>query len=241
MLNDVILANALVVDVECVPGVKHFDELSPAMQALWEHKAKGKKYLEEDYTPQDVAESYHIYAGIYAEFGKIICISAGMFRNDKFYVKSYSGKDEKELLTEFASLLNEHFNVSGKHFLVGHNIKEFDIPYICRRMLVQQVELPEIIDIAGKKPWEVIHLDTMQYWKFGDFKSYTSLKLLAEIFGIPTPKDDIDGSDVARVFWQDDDLERIVVYCQKDVVTTARLLQRYKGLPALSDSEVEIR
>ena len=124
--------------------------------------------------------------------------------------------------------------------LSGHNIKEFDVPYVCRRMLVNGIKLPNILNIFGKKPWEVLNIDTMDLWKFGDYKSYTSLKLLAALFGIATPKDDIDGSDVGKVFWIDNDLERIVTYCQKDVLTVAQLLLKFKGLPLLDDDQVTI-
>lgn len=241
MLDHVNLENALVFDIETVPGQATWDEVPADLQPLWARKAKQLRIPEE--VPP--AESFADQAGIYAEFGKVICISAGYFKRDEntgkanFRVTSFYGDDEKKLLEEFGKVLTQHFN-SPNHYLVGHNINEFDIPYVCRRMIVHGVELPSLIDIAGKKPWEVKHIDTMQYWKFGDYKSYTSLKLLAAILGIPTPKDDIDGSDVARVYWQDHDLPRIVTYCQKDVVTTARLLQRYKGLPTLTDEDVVI-
>lgn len=241
MLNHVNLSKALVFDIETVPGQKTWEEVPTDLQPLWARKAKQLR-IPEEVTP---AESFEDQAGIYAEFGKVVCISAGFFiKNEEtgktgIRVKSFYGDDEKELLKAFADALRAGFNTPD-HFLVGHNINEFDIPYICRRMIVHGIELPDIIDLAGKKPWEVKHIDTMQYWKFGDYKSYTSLKLLAAILGIPTPKDDIDGSDVARVYWQDHDLERIVTYCQKDVVTTARLLQRYKGLPTLADEDVQI-
>ncbi len=240
MLNHVILENALVFDIETVPGHKTWDEVPTDLQPLWARKAKQLK-IPEEISP---AESFVDQAGIYAEFGKVVCISVGFFTRTEggkynLRVTSFYGDDERTLLQEFGQLLSKHFNTAN-HFLVGHNINEFDIPYVCRRMIVHGLELPDLIDIAGKKPWEVKHIDTMQYWKFGDYKSYTSLKLLAAILGIPTPKDDIDGSDVARVYWQDHDLPRIVTYCQKDVVTTARLLQRYKGLPTLTDEDVVI-
>lgn len=241
MLDHVILDYALVFDIETVPGVKTFAELSPAMQELWQHKAERMGYLDKGAT---VAESYETWAGIYAEFGKIICISVGYFKKDAetgrlgLRIRSFANKDEKQLLLEFAETLNKYFNQIGNHYFSGHNINEFDIPYCCRRFLVNGIELPGLLDIAGKKPWELKNFDTMQHWKFGDYKSYTSLKLLAAIFDIPTPKDDIDGSDVARVYWQEDNLDRIRIYCEKDVATAARLLLRYKGMPTLEDSDI---
>lgn len=239
MLDHVNLENALVFDIETVPGTNDWNSLSTDIQNLWARKAQQLRIPEEEMTP---SESFADRAGIYAEFGKVVCISAGLFKRTpeggwQLRVRSFYGDDEKALLTEFADTLSK---LNKSYFLVGHNINEFDIPYVCRRMIIQGINLPDMIDIAGKKPWEVHHIDTMQYWKFGDYKSYTSLKLLAAILGIPTPKDDIEGKDVARVYWEEQNLERIAVYCQKDVVTTARLLQRYKGLPTLTDDDVEI-
>jgi 3'-5' exonuclease len=152
-------------------------------------------------------------------------------------VKSFASHDEVALLNDFAGLLNTYFN-RPDHLLCGHNGKEFDFPYIARRMLIHGIMLPRILDIAGKKPWEVNHLDTMQMWKFGDYKSYTSLKLLAHVFGLPTPKDDIDGSQVGAVYWQEKDLNRIVRYCEKDVVTLAQVYLKMKQIPVLTDTEI---
>lgn len=242
MLKYIQPENVLVVDIETVPVAADFESLPPEYQALWVDKA-GRKGLAEKY--HSMAECWFNNAGIFAEFGKIICVSAGYFHKKseggyEFRISSFANRDEKTLLQAFADTLNNYFNDTSRYYMCGHNIQEFDVPYLCRRMLVNGLELPALLDIAGKKPWEVKQLDTLQLWKFGDFKAYTSLKLLAHIFGIPTPKDDIDGSDVGRVFWYDDDLERIVTYCQKDVLTTARLLMRYKGMPTIDDEQVTI-
>jgi 3'-5' exonuclease len=180
-------------------------------------------------------------AGIYAEFGKIVVVSAGFFFKDGeklcFRVKSFFDHDEKLLLKQFAQLLNDHYN-SGSHYLCGHNGKEFDFPYLSRRMLVNGIPLPFLLGNQGKKPWETMFLDTMELWKFGDYKNFTSLALLAALFDITTPKDDIDGSDVARVYYENNDLERIAVYCSKDVVTTARIYMKYLNLGLLSDENI---
>ena len=95
------------------------------------------------------------------------------------------------------------------------------------------------MNIAGKKPWEINHLDTMELWRFGDYKNYTSIKLLAALFDIPTPKDDIDGSQVAGVYYQEKDLERIKIYCQKDTLTVAQLLLSYKGEELIKEENIE--
>ena len=188
---------------------------------------------------QQSPESQYKKAGVYAEFAKVICISVGFFNEKEFRIKSFYHEDEKQLLKDFAGLLNKHFN-RKEHLLCAHNGKEFDFPFLCRRMLINGVKLPKTLNLAGKKPWEVQHIDTMELWKFGDYKNFTSLNLLAHIFNIPTPKDDIDGSDVARVYWEEKNIQRIVTYCQKDVLTVARLLLRFMGEPLIEEKQVVI-
>jgi DNA polymerase elongation subunit (family B) len=217
------LEQLLVVDIETVPRWKSFAELNENMQSLWIHKHQMLKIESE--TP---AESYERRAGIYAEFGKVICISLGYFLNPsaawKFKLKSFAGDEEEALLRDFIDSINK----KKQAIFAGHNIKEFDIPYLCRRMLVHRIPIPESLNFSGRKPWEVAALDTLDLWRFGDYKNYTSLKLLAEVLNIPSPKDDIEGKDVAQVYWQQNDLPRIVSYCQRDVVTVARLLLRFR-------------
>ncbi|PKP32388.1 MAG: 3'-5' exonuclease [Bacteroidetes bacterium HGW-Bacteroidetes-16] len=232
MLNQLATDRILFLDIETVPGVPDFNQMSDKMKILWEKKSR-RLQTEEGET----ADVLYNRAGIFAEFGKIVCISCGCFSGKEFRVKSFFGDDEKILLQEFADMLRRYYD-NKDSLLCAHNGKEFDFPYIARRMLVLGVELPSILDMAGKKPWEVQHLDTMELWKFGDYKHYTSLELLAAIFDIPTPKDDIDGSMVGKVYWEEKDLERIVTYCQKDVITIARLLRRYQGLDLIKDEDI---
>ncbi len=234
MMNYIPLQKLLFLDIETVPRCATYDELPEKFVPLWDKKASYLKRAEED-TPASLFPR----AGIYAEFGKIVCISFGMFLDGTFRIKSFYGDDEKQLLLDFANLLESKF--SSKDFLLcAHNGKEFDFPYLARRMLINGISLPEILDMAGKKPWEVAHIDTMELWKFGDFKNYTSLEVLAAVFDIPTPKDDIDGSQVWKVYWEDHDLERIVTYCQKDVLTIAQLFLRYQGKAMLKEEQVVI-
>lgn len=241
MLNHIVLRNLLVLDIETVPVVPELKSLSPEMQDAWELK-EGRHRPEEE-VPQ---QYFFNRAGIFAEFGKIICISAGVFLEDKdtgklnFRIKSFAGKKEKAVLEAFIELLNLHYNKPDIHGLAGHNIKEFDVPYLCRRILVNSLILPKILDISGRKPWEVNFVDTLNLWKFGDYKNYTSLSLLSSLFGLPTPKDDINGSEVGTVFWHQEDLDRIVRYCQKDVLAVAQLLLRFKGMPILEEEDVTI-
>jgi 3'-5' exonuclease len=235
MLEQLNLSNVLFLDIETVPQTYQFNELDDAEQKLWEKK---QRFLINE---NQTAEDLYSKAGIYAEFGKIICISVGftIASGDKrqLRIKSFYGDDEKKLLQEFNGLLNSHFN-GQQHLLCAHNGKEFDFPFIARRILINGLKLPKLLDIAGKKPWEINHLDTMELWKFGDYKNFTSLELLAHIFDIPTPKDDIDGSQVAKVYYEDKDLPRIVEYCQKDVITIVQLLLRYKGESLIDESNV---
>ena len=228
MLHHIQLVDVLFLDIETVPQCPDFYQLDEATQQLWEQKVTS--ICKEGQTPADVYKR----AGIYAEFGKIVCISVGFIYQSldgqpAFRLKSCFGDDEPTLLREFSETVTR-FGYQHNMLLCAHNGKEFDFPYIARRMLVNGITLPAILDIAGKKPWEVSFLDTMELWRFGDYKSYTSLKLLTHIFGIPSPKDDIDGSQVASVFWQEKDLPRIVRYCEKDVLAIAQLLLRYKGM-----------
>ncbi len=235
MLKEVNLNKVFVIDIETVPLYQFFEEMPLHMQGLWDSKTQLLR--KDDKTPSHFYER----AGIWAEFGKIICISVGVYSliNERlhFKVHSYFGDNENTLLLQFSELLGKQ---PKDQILCAHNGKEFDFPYLCRRMLVNGIEIPVQLQIAGKKPWEIAHIDTMELWKFGDYKNYTSLNLLAAIFNIPTPKDDIDGSRVKDVYYQEKDLPRIVTYCQKDVITTAQILLRFKGLTAIADENISI-
>ncbi len=234
MLNNIQNESVLFLDIETVPQFRSYDELPDDLKQFWDHKAQ---YIVREET--DTSSKLYERAGIYAEFGKIICISVAFLRDNQLRVKSYYGDDESKLLNEFADLLNRSYSRKDS-LLCAHNGKEFDFPYIARRMLINSVKLPAILDMASSRPWNVRHLDTMELWKFGDYKHYTSLGLLSTIFGIPSPKDDLQGSDVNSVYWADNDLERIVSYCQKDVIAIVQLFLRYKGLPLLSDDNIKI-
>jgi 3'-5' exonuclease len=237
MLSEIKIKNVLFLDIETVPCSPSFEDLDVTFQNLWTEKTAWQR--KDEYTP---AEFYKLKAGVMAEFAKIICISVGYLFVEKnenhFRIKSFYGDDEKQIITDFNELLNSQFS-KKQHQLCAHNGKEFDFPFIARRTLINGLKLPALLDIAGKKPWEVNHLDTMELWKFGDYKHYTSIKLLAALFNIPTPKDDIDGSKVAGVYWNDKDLERIKKYCQKDTLTVAQLLLKYKGEELISENNIE--
>ena len=227
MLTPINKYNILFIDIETVSVVEKYEFLNDSFKELWNKKHDNLfRNVELSYE-----EGFEKRAAIYAEFGKIVCVSCGYLtkEGDKevLRIKSFSSENEKDLLIDFAELLRVNYNDIQSKTICGHNIKEFDIPYLCRRMLLNGIKLPDILDIHGKKPWEVNFIDTLQLWKFGDYKAYTSLNLLANLFEIPTPKDDIDGSMVSEVFWKEKDLERITIYCQKDVVTVVRLFQKF--------------
>lgn len=240
MISSAPIQNILFLDIETVPQQPSFSNLSHAWQELWSAKATPLLRNREDETVESIYER----AGIYAEFGKIICISCGVIQgeenNRKMIIKSFSGDDEKVLLAAFCDMLNK-WSANEPKYLCAHNGKEFDFPYICRRLLINGLPIPAILNISGRKPWEVTHLDTMELWKFGDFKNYTSLNLLAHAFGVPTPKDDIDGSMVAKVFYEEKNIGRITNYCQKDVVTIAQVYLRMMGEVLMKDEHIEIK
>lgn len=223
MLENINCENVLFLDIETVSQHKMYEELTDPLKSLWNRKAQFLAKTEVD-TPSSLYER----AGIYAEFGKIICISVGFLRDDKIRIKSFAGDDEFRLLDDFANLLNKSYNKS-ESLLCAHNGKEFDFPYISRRMLINGIRLPGILNVAGCKPWEVRHLDTMELWRFGDHKNFTSLELLTSVFGIETPKDDISGEQVGYAYWEENNLERIVMYCQKDVLAVVQLFRRYRN------------
>ena len=234
MISKLHLENILFLDIETVPETKHFSDLDETKQTLWELKSQYQR--KDDFT----AEEFYDRAGIWAEFGKVICISVGYFSvtNDlrTFRVTSFYG-DEPEILKDFKNLLITHFS-QPKHLLCAHNGKEFDFPYIARRMIINNIELPYKLNLFGKKPWEVPHLDTLDLWKFGDYKTYTSLKLLTNVLGIPSPKDDIDGSEVYRVYYEDNEVDRIITYCEKDTIAVAQLLMRFNNEKLVEEHEI---
>ncbi|MCG8857749.1 3'-5' exonuclease [Tenacibaculum finnmarkense] len=236
MLHKIALQNILFLDIETVPETDFFSDLSEEKQELYA--------LKTDYKRKDDgidAKDFYHKAGIWAEFGKIICISVGYLTNktseNQLRITSFSGDDEARILTDFKNLLDTHFS-QDKYVLCAHNGKEFDFPYIARRMIINRIDLPKKLNLFGKKPWEIPHLDTLELWKFGDYKHYTSLKLLTAILDIPSPKQDIDGSEVAQVYYQEKNLPRIVEYCERDTVAVAQLILRFLNKPLLEKSDI---
>ncbi len=229
------LNNILFLDIETVPQEENWNSLSKTIQELFEQKTKYQR--KDEFT----AAQFYEKAGIWAEFGKIICISVGYFldveKNKQLRLTSFYGDDEHQLLSDFKVLLDTHF-ANKTSVLCAHNGKEFDFPFIARRMIVHQIELPKKLNLFGKKPWEVPHLDTLELWKFGDYKHYTSLKLLTSILGISSPKDDINGSEVAHVYYKEKDLKRIVTYCEKDTIAVAQILLRFNNEALLKDENI---
>ncbi len=233
------LTKVLFLDIETVPQQYDWSKLDPRTAQLFSDKTR----YEQERNAKSAEDIYGEKGGILAEFGKIICIGVGSIHksgeNMALRVTSFQGDDETAILRQFVDLLNKHYNTDD-HWLCGHNGKEFDFPYIARRCVVHWIALPRLLDTGGLKPWEVGHLDTMNLWSFGDRKAYTSLALLTHILGIPTPKDDITGADVARVYYEEKGLDRIATYCKKDVVATAQLFLRLTGKDPIAEQFIAL-
>jgi uncharacterized protein YprB with RNaseH-like and TPR domain len=234
----------IIIDIETASVSPTFDKLPEEWKILWGEKVQYS-------LPEGVnaEEFYPRRAGVMAEFAKIICISMAYFNKEqslKMRVKSFYGHDEKQILQDFLSTINKIESINSKWCFAGHNIKEFDIPFICRRLLINYLPIPRYLDFQNMKPWETNIIDTFQYWRFGDYKNFTSLKLLAAAMGIASPKDDIDGSMVGDLYWNGTDeertanLKRIAVYCQKDVITTGNIFLRFKNITPLCNNDIEI-
>lgn len=246
MLEKLPLTNVLFIDIETVRGERSLSKMRPAHLSAWKIKASQlMKKPQEEFEEGEFEQVYKDNAAFFAEFGKIVCISVGLIiRKGKetdlsIKLNSYYGDDEAHLLEEFAHMMAQYFNNPSRHFICGHNIKEFDIPFLCRRMVINGIKLPNLLSLEGKKPWETAYmLDTMVLWKFGEYRSFASLKLLTAVFDIPSPKDDIDGSEVGRVYWEDEELPRIVKYCEKDVLAVIQLVMKFKGLSLFDESNI---
>ncbi len=236
-MQQITIENLFLIDIETVSEKEHFHLLNDEWQELWAEK------ISKSLPPNTTAEEYYpVRAAILAEFAKVVCISFGYFKKEnnewQLRTKSLCSENEKEILDQFIVTLKQLHNHNLQWIFTGHNIKEFDVPFLCRRMLINNVPIPPLIDFQNMKPWETPVIDTLHLWRFGDYKHYTSLKLLAAVLGVPSPKDDIDGSKVGEVFWKEKNLQRISVYCEKDVVTVANIMLRFKGLPLLKDGQI---
>jgi len=233
-MQQIAIENLFFIDIETVSGVQHFHLLNDEWKELWTEK------IFKSLPPDETAEDYYPKrAAILAEFAKVVCISTGYFKKEnnrlQLRIKSFYSENEKEVLDNFVKMLTQLYSGNARWIFTGHNIKEFDIPFLSRRMLVNNIALPPCMDFQNMKPWDTPVLDTLHLWRFGDYKHYTSLKLLAATLGVPSPKDDIDGSKVGEVFWSEKNLQRIAIYCQKDVATVANVLLRFKNIQLLEE------
>ena len=248
MFDNIDFKKILFFDIETVSSTRYYNELPSNLQYHWQRKCKAwSTQGDAEALGEELYEKlYSEKAGIYAEFGRIVCISMGYLYKDengvlKTKIKSFYSEKETEILAQFNELLEKYFNNPTNQYLLGHNIKEFDIPYICRRLIINGMDVPKILDLAGKKPWESKHLlDTLEWWKFGDYKSFTSLDLLASVLGIESSKSDIDGSQVGGVFYEENDLKRIAKYCERDVLVLVQLFLRLQNLKLLGEDQIEM-
>ncbi|MCW3076798.1 MAG: 3-5 exonuclease [Bacteroidetes bacterium] len=228
-MSKIKIENILFLDIETVPLTYKYNALDRFTKELWDRKWQFNKEVP--------AENQYEKAGIYAEFAKVVCIGVGFYNGNKFRIKALSSENEVDILKELSDLLEQHFNTSA-HLLCAHNGKEFDFPFLCRRFLINNLPLPKALQIQGMRPWEVRHIDTMDLWKFGDVKNYSSLNLLAHVLGIPSPKDEMDGSQVSKTFYEEKNLEKISSYCKKDVITLARVYNRFAGAGNLHEDDI---
>jgi DNA polymerase elongation subunit (family B) len=240
MFSQAKIENLLFLDIETASQEPDFSRLDPRMAHLWERKSE---IIQREAEKRPADEMYKERAAIYAEFGRVVCVSCGYVRFEgdtpRFRVKSFFGADELDILRRFGAMLDTYMRDPAR-VLCAHNGKEFDFPYLGRRFIINGIKLPPPLDdLQGKKPWEVRLEDTMQLWKFGDFKSYTSLDLLTAVLLIPTPKDDMDGSMVGKVYWEDKDYARIAHYCEKDVIATAQVVLRFGGFQLITPDNIE--
>ena len=236
-MHELKLGNVLFLDIETVPFVESFEELNEQQKKLWDARSV--------YLRKEGKEASEVWtnAGLFAEFGKIVCISAGIFSRltepRRFRIKSFYGNDEVKIIRDFSGLIRK-FRKGRELRLCAHNGKEFDFPFLARRIVILGEKLPEELNIAGKKPWELNFIDTLELWRFGEHRNYTSLALLTEVLGISNPKDDLDGSQVAGVFYREKDPERIARYCEKDVLAVAQVLLRLRGEKPIPEENVEV-
>ena len=233
------IKNTLIIDIETASISENYNDLDDRLKKQWDRKAAYIK--NEEQLPND--ELFFERAGIYAEFGKVICIAAGLFVKTKsgemgLRIKSFTGNNERDILSHFKDLINN--KLDGENLILcAHNGKDFDFPYLCRRYLINELEIPTALQISGKKPWEINHLDTMEMWKFGDRRNYSSLDLLATIFGIKSSKEGIDGSMVNRVYYKDKNIKEIEEYCKQDVSVTANLFLKLNLLPVIPQKNIK--
>lgn len=231
--------NILFIDIETASGVNTYTTLTENMQKLWLRKARSLM----NPLQKPLEDLYFERAALFPEFGRIISIGMGFLFYNKnkelsLKVKTISNKNEKDLLLEFNQFIESTYP-SKELSLVAHNGKEFDFPYLCKRMLVHQLVIPKALQLQGKKPWEVVHQDTIEWWRFGDKKGYVSLELLAEIMGIGNVKTDLSGDKVNYTFYIEKDLEKIKKYCAEDVITLAQLFLRFNFIDYIQEKNIQ--
>ena len=241
---DLPIYQTLFLDIETVSRSPRLTDVSDSEQRLWQQKAR---YWMRAYSDPETAaaEAYHDRAAILAEFGKVVCISLGVYQagrtpeEDRFRLKSWCGDEEDVILKAFTAILEEFYPDPDRFHLCGHNIREFDVPFLCRRLAILGLPFPRMLQIAGKKPWQVHHLlDTLELWKLGDYKHYISLDLLAHLFGVDSPKTDLDGSRVGDCYHLEHDLDKLARYCEEDVLAVAQIVRRFTGRSLLTRDQV---
>ena len=253
MITPLDFGKILFLDIETVPCWEYYGQMEGHVKKLWDKKANGWKEKDIQLAHLSCEELFYRRGGVYAEFGKIVAIGLGMLyikRGEvRLRVKCISHPSEKVILSQFLQVLQTlETNLKNKRasadkdscaLLCAHNGKEFDFPYIARRLLINGMRLPEALKLHSKKPWDIPHLDTMDLWRFGDYKTYTSLDLLAATFGVESSKTKMDGSQVCEIYYKEKNIEKIARYCSQDVITLVQVLLRMSGLAPVKLAHIE--
>lgn len=228
------ILKTLFIDIETVAQKSNFGKLSPSFQNLWTHKANQLNYVQEANVPYSVEDAYVKNAAFYPEFGRIVCISIGMFiqRNTEveFVSKSFYADNERGLIKDFLNCYQKYFNHSDRYKLCGHNVIEFIIPFIGRRSLIHGLKLPSKFNLMDRKPWQLDYVrDTLSMWKFGAFKNAVSLETLCTVFDIDT-QDIFPGEDVHRRYWEEQAYDEIMQRSKMQIRAVACLYSHLCGV-----------
>lgn len=222
------LNNLLYFDVETAGKYESYEDLAlqnPRLAKLWEKRAKYFRANTLGMEEMGDSEIYSQKSGLEPEFGRVVCVSFGVWDGENHRLTSFYGDNEQEILEKTAKIFSNAVSKGMK--ICGHNIKMFDVPFLGKKMIFSGIDVPQNLLLWDKKPWEVPILDTAEFFSFGSWShKFLGLDLLACSLGIESPKEDIDGSQVHNTFWGEKNYERIMEYCEKDVLTVMDVLKK---------------
>lgn len=237
------VAKIVFFDLETASEYESLDQLAlnkPKMAELWSKRCEYLRSRFEENKDMTDEQLYEAKAALTPEFARIVCATFGRVtfigEDPNVIIKSYCSEHEDEVLDGIQKVFDKFASLKFS----GHNIKRFDIPMMCKRLLIHGRSLPKGLQIQNLKPWEMPFIDTSEVWSFGAWQEgFVSLELLVTAIGLETPKGDIKGEDVSRVFWQDGDTHRIAEYCQRDVFAGIQALLKLSGLPVVEEFETQ--